>query len=293
MRLRGAANQHRPINATRRLASTCGGGRRRHGKAAFITARAETQDVTGGTEIRLYLSMVKVPAGRLRPHLRGACRRGAEARADHDRLDPSEGPSHSGKPLKKGVLSRCIGRTKGGLNSKLHVVCDDTGKPLVMLLTEGQMSDHKGARMMLKALPPASALIADRVYDSDWFREALSARGTKPCIPPTRSRKTPLDYDKGLYRQPQDREPLRQTQGLATHLDPLRQMRPHLLLGDLHRSSRRLLPQSMSPDPRLSLMLRLQRAIQARAFRNTPATAATNIPAAPWPPSTVAKAYSI
>ncbi len=70
-----------------------------------------------------------------------------------------------------------------------------------MLLTEGQMSDHKGARMMLNARPPASALIADRGYDSDWFREALAERGTEPCIPPTRSRKTPLEYHKGLYRQ--------------------------------------------------------------------------------------------
>jgi transposase len=63
------------------------------------------------------------------------------------------------------------------LNSKLHVVCDGAGKPLVMLLSEGQMSDHKGARFMLDALPPASALIADRGYDSNWFRQALTARG--------------------------------------------------------------------------------------------------------------------
>ncbi len=87
------------------------------------------------------------------------------------------------------------------MNSKLHVVCDGGGKPLAMLLTEGQMSDHKGARMMLGAFPPASTLIADKGYDSGWFREALRARGTEPCIPPTRSRKIPLDYDKALYRQ--------------------------------------------------------------------------------------------
>ncbi len=70
-----------------------------------------------------------------------------------------------------------------------------------MLLTEGQMSDHKGARLMLKALPAAKAMIEDRGYDSDWFREALAARGTNPCIPPTKSRKKPLGYDKTLYRQ--------------------------------------------------------------------------------------------
>lgn len=63
------------------------------------------------------------------------------------------------------------------------------------------MSDHKGARLMLDALPEAKAMIADRGYDSDWFRAALAARGTEPCIPPTKSRKKPLDYDNALYRQ--------------------------------------------------------------------------------------------
>ena len=70
-----------------------------------------------------------------------------------------------------------------------------------MLLTEGQMSDHKGARLMLKALPEAKVLIADRGYDSNWLRAALNERKTEPCIPPTKSRKTPIDYDKALYRR--------------------------------------------------------------------------------------------
>ena len=37
-------------------------------------------------------------------------------------------------------------------------------------------------------------------YDSNWFRTALKERGTEPCIPPTKSRKTPLHYAKALYR---------------------------------------------------------------------------------------------
>ena len=61
-----------------------------------------------------------------------------------------------------------------------------------MLLTEGQMNDHKGARLMLEALPKAKTLIADTGYDSDWFRAALNARGTEPCIKPTKSRKAGL-----------------------------------------------------------------------------------------------------
>ncbi|MDQ0507350.1 transposase [Xanthobacter agilis] len=58
-----------------------------------------------------------------------------------------------------------------------------------------------GARLVLDALPPARSLIADRGYDSTWFRAALADKGIQPCIPSSRSRKRPYPYDKGLYRQ--------------------------------------------------------------------------------------------
>jgi transposase len=116
-------------------------------------------------------------------------------------MHPSEGAPDRGEPFEKRAVPRFIGRTKGGLNSKLHAVCDGGGKPLVLMLSEGQMSDHKGARLILANLPPASALIADRGYDSNWFRETLAKRGCEPCIPSTKSRKIPLSYDKALYKQ--------------------------------------------------------------------------------------------
>ncbi|MGV1988156.1 transposase [Agrobacterium sp. 22-221-1] len=87
------------------------------------------------------------------------------------------------------------------MNSKLHTVCDGDGRPIILLLSEGQMSDHRGARLALDALPPAAHLIADRGYDSTWFREELEARGIEPCISSSRSRKVPFAYDKVLYRQ--------------------------------------------------------------------------------------------
>lgn len=49
------------------------------------------------------------------------------------------------------------------------------------------MSDHKGARLILEALPSGSTLIADRGYDSNWFREALADKNITSCIPPTKS----------------------------------------------------------------------------------------------------------
>jgi putative transposase len=86
------------------------------------------------------------------------------------------------------------------LNSKLHVVCNDAGKPLAMLLTEGQMSDHTGAKLLYSKLPPATTLIADKGYDSDQFRHALAARNIEACIPPKQNRKTQHAFDRSLYR---------------------------------------------------------------------------------------------
>jgi transposase len=87
------------------------------------------------------------------------------------------------------------------LNSKLHTVCDGQGRPIILLLSEGQMSDHRGARLVLDRLPAADVLIADRGYDSNWFRNALSEKGIEPCIPSTKNRKQPIPHDAQRYRR--------------------------------------------------------------------------------------------
>lgn len=79
-------------------------------------------------------------------------------------------------------------------------MCDGRGRPIVLLLSEGQMSDHKGAGLILDRLPGAEVLIADRGYDSNWFRAALCEKGIEPCIPSTRSRKQPIPHDARRYR---------------------------------------------------------------------------------------------
>jgi transposase len=80
-------------------------------------------------------------------------------------------------------------------------VCDGNGKPVAMMLTEGQASDYKGAALLLDKLPQAKDMLADRGYDSDWFRAALRAKGINPCIPPRKNRKVQILYDKTLYKQ--------------------------------------------------------------------------------------------
>jgi hypothetical protein len=59
----------------------------------------------------------------------------------------------SASPLKEKLFPRHIGRTKGGLNSKLHAVCDGQGRPVRLHLTAGQVSDFKGADVLLNNLP--------------------------------------------------------------------------------------------------------------------------------------------
>jgi putative transposase len=68
------------------------------------------------------------------------------------------------------------------LNSKLHAVCDGQGRPLIMLLSEGQMSDYKGAALMLTALPKAKELLGDKGYDADWFRRCAHTFMSAICI---------------------------------------------------------------------------------------------------------------
>ncbi len=70
-----------------------------------------------------------------------------------------------------------------------------------MLLSEGHVSDYKGAALMINALPKAKALLADRGYDADWFLTALAERGITACIPSKANRKVPFPHDTVLYRQ--------------------------------------------------------------------------------------------
>ncbi len=79
-----------------------------------------------------------------------------------------------------------------------------------MLLSEGQMSDYKGAALMLDAVPQAKALLADGGYDANWFRAALAERNITACIP-----------SKANHRCQSRATHVRRAQGLAAHPHPL------------------------------------------------------------------------
>lgn len=87
------------------------------------------------------------------------------------------------------------------MNTKLHAITDQNGRPLSFFMTAGQVSDYTGASALLDSLPMAQWLLADRGYDADWFRDALEGKGIRPCIPGRRSRGKPVKYDKRKYRR--------------------------------------------------------------------------------------------
>ena len=96
-------------------------------------------------------------------------------------------------------LSRCIGRTKGGLNSKLHAVCNASGQPIAFHLTGGQMSDYKGPPVLLLCHRPRNSWRIEAMMPTSC--ECLSSKGITPCIPGRYSRKAPVAYDKELCKQ--------------------------------------------------------------------------------------------
>jgi transposase len=87
------------------------------------------------------------------------------------------------------------------LNSKLLVLADAKGRPIRMFLSAGHTSDYIGARALLSSIPPTAALLGNRGYDADWFRDALVEIGISPCIPSRRSWKEAIPHDANLYRQ--------------------------------------------------------------------------------------------
>ena len=94
-----------------------------------------------------------------------------------------------------------MGRSRGGLTTKIHVLVDALGRPIRLKLTEGQAHDGRSAADMYGSVGAGQTLLADRAYGSAAFRQALAEQGITPCIPPHASHRIQHDYDRVLYRQ--------------------------------------------------------------------------------------------
>ena len=93
-----------------------------------------------------------------------------------------------------------MGRSRGGLTTKIHALVDANGLPVVLKLSEGQAHDGRSAADMLDGIGAGQTLIADRAYDSDALRKTLSARGALANIKPMARRITVPSFSPFLYR---------------------------------------------------------------------------------------------
>jgi transposase len=96
--------------------------------------------------------------------------------------------------------TQSMGRSRGGLTSKIHAVVDSNGLPVLLGLTAGEAHDNRLADKLLSRLKSGSMLLADRGYDADWIRALTAKKGALANIPPRCNRNEPVCFSPYLYR---------------------------------------------------------------------------------------------
>jgi transposase len=99
-----------------------------------------------------------------------------------------------------GQEAHAIGRTKGGLNTKLHAVVDGAGRLITFVLTAGQVNDLKAAPALLAGFFDV-IIIADKAYDSDQLYRMLAEQYCDLCVPAKANRRHPLPFNRQWYRK--------------------------------------------------------------------------------------------
>ena len=94
-----------------------------------------------------------------------------------------------------------MGRSRGGLTTKIHALVDAEGRPILLKLTEGQAHDGRSAADMFGSLRERNILLADRAYDSNALRQALENQGAWGNIRAMPNRVNKPVFSPWLYRQ--------------------------------------------------------------------------------------------
>ena len=94
-----------------------------------------------------------------------------------------------------------MGRSRGGLTTKVHALTDARGLPLILTLTPGQAGDCPEAAGLLDRLESSTIVPADKAYDADWLRRAIEVAGAAPNTLSMRHRRWKARFSRRLYRQ--------------------------------------------------------------------------------------------
>lgn len=116
-----------------------------------------------------------------------------------------------------------MGRSRGGLTSKIHAPVDAEGGPVTLRLTGGQIADCTKADALTDKLGEGDILLADKGYDSNAIRAKAAERKAWANIPPKANRKGSFVFSRWVYRQRNLVErffnKIKQFRGIATRYD--------------------------------------------------------------------------
>ena len=111
----------------------------------------------------------------------------------HDRQSP---PPRGRR--KRGTRNQAIGKSRGGLTTKIVALVDALGNLARFVLLPGQRHDSIGVEPLVTDLD-LDALIADKAFDNNAIRANLRERGTLAVIPSKANRNPPISYDADMY----------------------------------------------------------------------------------------------
>jgi transposase len=98
-----------------------------------------------------------------------------------------------GSGARGGTKTQAIGRSRGGLTTKIVALVDALGNLVRFVLLPGQRHDSVGVAPLLTDLDFAA-------FDSDGFRTELDNRGAVAVIPPKANRVTTIPCDFEMYK---------------------------------------------------------------------------------------------
>ena len=136
---------------------------------------------------------------RLGPGVRGAVGDLSGVDASDRQFDHPSPPAR--RRWKKGGPDRAIGRSRGGLSTKINALVDQDGLPLRITLSAGRASDKAAVEELIDGLRPAKALVADRGYHAQAIIDLVRSRGGCAHIPTQKDRKVQRSIDPAIYRQ--------------------------------------------------------------------------------------------
>ena len=95
-----------------------------------------------------------------------------------------------------------IGKSRGGLSTKIHLAVDSSGYPVHFEITAGQRNDFVMAECLIANSPECEYVIADKGYDSQSIRDFVAEQiGGKAVIPRRKDNtKKNKDMDWALYK---------------------------------------------------------------------------------------------